>query len=159
MTLKNRFLIGIVFLSFLFLACSKEPDCENERPYDKVRVVFYDVTAETATELDTAFRSIEAIWQDSSYLLFDDSLATGSAFDLELNPYTNASLYVFESVRGTFDTFQIDYDKELEWLSDECGPQHRFENISIGSETDFDSVTVVQELINAQVDENIRIYL
>ena len=151
MSLKT---ILLILVSVLFgTSCAEDPECTQEVPYDFFTVVFYDKNDYEAKNVKFDF-----ILNSDSTLVYEkqDSSETLSAIRFQLNPNADTSeYYFFTGVKA--DTLQVIYSRELEWLSTECGPNFFYDGLDGVSET-FDSINVVQTIIDASVDENIRLY-
>ncbi len=158
---KSRFLFGLVLLSFsLVWACTQEPDCDNERPYDLVSIGLYQAETETLTQIDTSempIRWVKVFYEDSAYYVANSQDSGYFNFKVQLNPN---SPEILVAIRELVDTtfLHLKYEKQLEWLSEECGPMHRYEELELTESTTLDSVVINDPLVNFQVDENIRIF-
>lgn len=132
-------------------ACVEEPDCDLERPYDVVNIVFYDL--ESGDEDLIKFDQVVVGGSDS---IFYDRADTLSLFQLPLNPAADTVSFFF--VTGLVrDSMVIKYDRQLDWLSEECGPFFSYDNLVLLSHS-FDSLNFEQPLIDRSVDENIQIF-
>ncbi|UXP32896.1 DUF6452 family protein [Reichenbachiella agarivorans] len=133
------------------ISCADDPDCDQELPYDAVHVGFYDYDSLTKTEL-----KFDLVATEGSDSLFYDRSDTLAVFKLNLNPSVDSVTYLF--VTGvTIDSLKLKYSRKLEWLSEKCGPTMSYDRLEIVEHT-FDSVSLVQPLIDLSVDENIKIY-
>lgn len=142
-------LLSLVFI--LIGACSEEPDCDLEQPYDVVNIVFYDL--ETEDEDRIKFDQVVVSGSDS---IFYDRADTLSRFQLPLNPSTDTVAFFFLTGLIT-DSIVIKYDRKLDWLSEECGPFFSYDNLMILAHS-FDSLNFEQPIIDRSVDENIQIF-
>lgn len=155
---KNRLILSVLLILFIGTpSCiRKEPECDQERPHNEVNIAFYDIEEEEEelVERDIRFNRIEA--ENTTFEFIDDRDTLKSEYSFELDSRDTISSYIFVTALRT-DTLQVVYNRQLEWLSEDCDPMHRFEDIGVHYHT-FDSISIVQNLINVQVDENIRIF-
>ncbi|PIB36507.1 hypothetical protein BFP72_14415 [Reichenbachiella sp. 5M10] len=149
---KMKWLVVWMFLcSAVMSSCKDDPDCSLEQPYDEFVIGFYD---ERSLELDTLrFDFVSAEGSDTILYNSEDTL---SYFSFKLNPAADSVTYYF--LTGvSVDTLQLTYDRDLEWLSERCGPFFNYAKLKVAFHT-FDSVSVEQSAIDITVDENIKIY-
>ena len=155
MTQRISIPLTLATVMLFTLACTKEPDCDNERPHDQFVVGFYKQDTEKLERDTLGIVGIEALGSEFSFLDEDDTLGL-DGYELWLNADSTQVTYIFVSALDD-DTLIVSYNKELEWLSEECGPMHRFDDLEIIYHT-FDSARVVQRTVNASVNENIRVF-
>lgn len=141
----------IFFLAVWFLSCGNEPDCDLKIPSDRVQIAFFNDEDSTVKSLD--FDRIRAAGSDSILYGDGDSL---SVFTVYLNPSADTVAYYFVTgVRR--DTLVLSYSRELEWLSEECGPNFRYENLEVSYDS-FDNLQLVEPVLDYEINENIRVY-
>jgi hypothetical protein len=143
--------LPFILIVLLLLACGLEPDCSLEQPHDEISVNFY--AFKDSTVLIQKFFYVGAVGTDSVFYNSEDSLL--STFQLKLNPTATQVQYLFLSGISS-DTLTINYDKKLKWLSEECGPSYSYENLVLAYST-FNAL-LTSEIIDVQIDENIKIY-
>lgn len=143
--------IFIIFLALsMLVACSKEPDCTLGRSQSTINVRFYAI--EDSSALFMKFLSVKPKESDSIFYKLKDSL---SGFTLALNPARDQVTYVFTTATSR-DTLTMHYTRQLEWLSEECGPSFSYDQLDVvGSSFKYDLASPV---INTFIDENIKIY-
>ena len=139
------FLLGIS----LFMACAEEPDCDLEGARDELIVKFYNEDDSAALEVEIL--KLEALGGDSVFYVID----TTQTYVLPLNPIANEVTYLFRT-RSARDTLSVKYKKEIEWISESCGPSYVFSELEIISTT-FEADLISSQIDNS-VDENISIY-
>lgn len=142
------FVISLVF--GVLIACSKEPDCTLGKPHPTIHVRFYHI--EDSSARFKKFVSVKPRDSDSVFYDLQDSL---SDFTLALNPAEDEVTYVFTSSTSR-DTLAMRYTRQLQWLSEECGPSFFYDQLEVvGSSFRYD---VASPFINTSVNENIKIY-
>ncbi|MFY0625195.1 MAG: hypothetical protein JXR07_02790 [Reichenbachiella sp.] len=151
MTLKAIPLIFLLALFFFCVACSEDPACNQELPYDSLSIGFYD--DETFEKVSIKYELILARGSDSILYDSEDSI---QVFNFPMNP--SAFEVTFRFVTGVrIDSIVLSYDKQLEWLSEECGPNFRYSGLSIVDHS-FDSARLINSEFDLEIDENIRVY-
>lgn len=134
----------------LLLACAEEPDCDLGVSPNSAGVKFYN--KEDSTDLFVKFIGVFERGSDSIFYTSDDSL---SLFTLNLNPMAEQVTYVFQSSTSV-DTLTLSYVKQLEWLSETCGPSFMYGELDvIGSSFTY---AVGSTFIDVSIDENVKIY-
>ncbi|MEO9806348.1 MAG: DUF6452 family protein [Reichenbachiella sp.] len=134
----------------LLWACGEEPDCDLGVPQNNIEIQFY--SSEDSTAQFMKFVGVTERSTDSVFYTSKDSL---SNFTLNLNPNTSQLTYVFQTATA-IDTLTISYNKQLEWLSEECGPTFFYSELEVlGSSFTYD---LTSKFIDVSIDENIKIY-
>ncbi|UXX79984.1 DUF6452 family protein [Reichenbachiella carrageenanivorans] len=150
MNFKMRETVILCFGILMLWACGKEPDCNLSVPKSSIRVNFYNEDDSTAHYMK--FVGVTECSTDQIFYTSADSLAS---FDLNLNPEAEQVTYVFVSSTSV-DTLTLSYTKELEWLSEECGPSFFYDELNVeGSSYTYE---LVSTFIDVSIDENIKIY-
>lgn len=152
--------IGFVILVWLGISCNEVKDCDlvNSRQYAVVAFYRADTTVQTSKEVafEIIFESEGKFYVTSMELdtLEDDTLI---AVGLPVNPATNEVNYSFETDSMTFELY-LHYRKHLRIYYEECDPVYNFILDSIRG-TGFDSVAVIENLLDIQNQINVEIYL
>ena len=141
----------VLFCMFLtFISCQDEADCISVTT-DFANVRFYSIETE---EFDTVmFNSVQPVGSDS--VLLADTTLNGVIL-LPLNPNVTTTSFAFDTEFG-IDTLTLSYIVSTRIVSEDCG----LEVLISGIETvrnDFDSIRIVNDVLNEDVNEDIRIY-
>lgn len=145
-----RKLVIVCLVFGMLWACGEEPACNLGIPQNNIEVKFYN--SEDSTELFVKFIGVSERATDSVFYTSKDSL---SNFSLNLNPSATQVTYLFQSAT-TIDTLTVRYVKQLEWLSEECGPTFFYGELDVvGSSFIYD---LTSTFIDVSIDENIKIY-
>lgn len=142
--------IVLLGLMGMVLACAEEPDCDLGVSANSIQLNFYN--SEDSTTLFRKFVRVIERDTDSIFYTSADSLAS---FSLNLSPYADQVTYVFQGSTSE-DTITLGYTKELRWLSESCGPNYFYDELTvIGSSFTYD---LSSSFIDAAIDENIKVY-
>jgi len=150
MNFKHKFFISILCISCTVWSCEDRLVCEVEQSFDKIQVRFYD--KESLAETKYKFDFIRGEGTDS--IFFEgDSL---SLYNLALNPESNRSVYLFTDGLDEF-SLDINYDAQVSVISERCGPDIAFDLMSL-ADTTFDSVVLVNTIVDISTSHNIEVY-
>ena len=144
-SIKITFLVAIVGLT----SCFDQPDCISPTT-DFVNVLFYK--AENNERDTLLINSLTAIGSDSVLVTNDE--VTG--VDLPLLPSQRSVTFIFDSELG-LDTLVLSYEPRSRLVSEECGIDIIFSELDY-IRNDFDSISVVNNILIEDVNEDIRIF-
>lgn len=147
---SSLFVFSILYL-LVFTSCDDDPDCDLELPHDEIELVFYNI--EDLTQTNYKFELIGALGSDSIYYDNEDSL---SNYPMEINPTADDIAFVFLTGISR-DTLRLRYNRNLEWVSGKCGPFMEYDELEIVYST-FDSISLINNVIDESVSENIQVY-
>jgi len=151
MTLKSALFPSLFVWVIFCWSCKEEPECDLEIPYNVLSIGFYD--NEGFQKEKVKFDLIIATGSDSILYTNEDSLDN---FSFVLNPAATEVTYNFiTGVRAKSIT--LSYTKQLVWLSEACGPNFFYDQLTIVSHT-FDSAQLIQTGFDHSINENVRIY-
>ena len=150
MNFKNKFFINILCISCMTWSCEDRSDCELEQSFDKIQVRFY--SKENLEETKFKFDLIKAEGTDSIFFE-SDSL---SLYSLGLNPSSNNVVYLFSAGLDVF-TLDINYDSHVSVISERCGPDIEYNLLSVINTT-FDSVVLINTIVDVSINHNIEVY-
>ena len=137
--------------TFIFLilgSCLEEPECVNMNN-GLLNISFkkmFDGKTDTVV-----FVGIQPLNSDS--IFYPYSLAT--AVTLPLNPYTSETQYSFLSIYQKNEFLKMNYDTEIQVVSEECGARYVFSELDF-LDNNFDSVKVVTT--NLPGSPNLEVY-
>lgn len=143
----------IIFFAILFIgvACIDESDCS----YETTREVKFSFVDSGTLQTDTLqIDSIVIVGFDSAYYLN----STRSKISLPINPIVNETSYFFNLVVGEIDfSIVLGYEIMPRVLSEECGIEPEIKQLYVISH-DVDSVVVVNNTFNEEVETNVKVY-
>ncbi|MGI9543583.1 MAG: DUF6452 family protein [Cyclobacteriaceae bacterium] len=159
---KIIILLVYVFCAFWF-ACAPEPACLDETPEIKLsffKEVYSDTDSATfINDTTIAFVEVAALGTDSIFVVQD----TTFSLTLPLNAAASQVEYLFRTI-DVFDmsgeinhTLQIEYLREQQLVSEDCGPVQLYSELELVSGT-FDSVAIVNNTIDPDIDVNVEVY-
>lgn len=145
----NRIICITVLLGLIWQGCLTDPDCVTTTE-NFVSANFYDIES---LERDTLFfNSVKAIGSDSIIVMNQQILG----LTLPLDPGSTSVTYVFESPLS-IDTVILSYNLGTRLISEDCGLEFVFTGLGY-VRSDFDSISIVNEIPLEGVTEDIRIY-
>lgn len=146
--MDNRILCFLIIIAVLGCNEIKECDLDDNRKFAVIE--FYDIS--NGTIRDTLiFNQVYSL--QSPYNFADTILEiTG----LPLDPSGDFTAFIFETDTGDFD-LDFTYKREFSVYSVECDPSIKFYNLA-GSSTAFDSVEIVNPILNRDEFTNVKIY-
>lgn len=143
----------IIFFAILLIgvACIDESDCS----YETTREVKFSFVDSGTLQPDTLkIDSIVIVGFDSAYY----SNSTRSKISLPVNPTVNETSYFFNLITGELDfSIVLGYDVMPRVLSEECGIEAEIRQLYVVSH-DVDSVIVVNNTFNEEVETNVKVY-
>lgn len=151
MPLRSVILFSVIISTISLLSCGEQPECDQETPYDKMNISFYNLEEEKDEEV-----SFEVIFASGSDSILYNNENEESIFTLPLNPTQDMVQYYFITGVRT-DSIAFVYTRQLEWLSEKCGPNFKYDQLTILWHS-FDSVRMVQPIIDNSVNKNVTIY-
>lgn len=145
-----------VILWGTILSCAPDELCFTDNT-TLVEIKFlktiYAGTDSATLENDTLiFNSVKALDTDSVFLSAD----TLSALSLPINTGADRTVFLFDSDQG-MDTLELTYKRFQRFISEECGPEQIIDSLNSG-QVSFDSVVVVNKLLNEGIPINVEIY-
>lgn len=141
----------IIIGVWILFSCQEIKDCELESSRDDVIVKFYDIDTVTNVR-EVTFDQIDV------FNLTDTSLRndTITSIGLPLQSQTRQITYMF-----TIDTLEYDltmkYTPHLRIYYDECDPIYSYKLDTVYS-NEFDSVVLVNKVLDYAVPTNVEIY-
>ncbi|MDH5476668.1 MAG: DUF6452 family protein [Cyclobacteriaceae bacterium] len=149
--MKNKQTILFFVLLLLSAACIDESDCSYETQRE---VKFLFVNASTLQTDTLKVDSVVIVGSDSAYF----SNATVSRMSLPVNTVTKETSYFFNLIDGEIDfNIILGYDIMPRVLSEECGVEAEIKQLYVVSH-DVDSVIVVSNTFNEEVETNVKVY-
>lgn len=151
--MKSKTLIPLIVL-FSFLFSCKESACDLSTK-SLLQIGFYRVKKNigTITSLDSL--TVFGLGKEGDSLYKNKSV---SSVLIPLSQNQDMSSFII-SRKDTIDTLSINYTRQLKLISKECGFATIFEiNTATISNHKFDSVKIINPVINTANEENIRIY-
>lgn len=143
----------LIFFAILFfgVSCIDESDCS----YETIREVKFSFVDSGTLQADTlAIDSILIVGFDSAYY----SNSTRSKISLPVNPTVNETSYFFNLITGELDfSIVLGYEVMPRVLSEECGIEAEIRQLYVVSH-DVDSVIVVNNTFNEEVETNVKVY-
>lgn len=147
----NRFfhlfllLIGLVTL----FSCADDAVCiNNNTSLVKIRFKNFDGVSE-----DVIINSLTAVENNALYPQYTQD--TTSSVVISLNPREPVTTLEF-IIQDTLRTLELSYTLLPQFISPECGMYISFSNLGVTSHS-FDSLVLVQPIIDEQVNTNIEI--
>ncbi len=143
----------IMIICFFIAGCNEVKDCGLDDNRRLALVEFYRYSNELP--IDTLiFDRITS--PQSPYLIYPDSDTLLRAMFLPLNPEADATDFLFETDSGVFD-LSFSYRREFSVFDVDCDPSVKFFDLS-GSSIAFDSVIVINPILNREELTNVEVY-
>lgn len=138
-------LIGIAF------SCNEIKECDLDPNIAFTVMVFYNSSDSTIKQVN--FKSVELSNVEGRFVI--DSVRTGFAFNLD--PAIESITYLFETDSDTYD-LTLDYSiNDVSIYSIDCEPSLAF-SLTEASSSQFDSVALVNPILNKDIPINVEIY-
>lgn len=148
-----KFKTSLIFLLLFFLiACSEEEVCVK----DVNTMLIADFFKKTDGS-DTILSNLSVVGLNKTRMLYDSAVNI-SQIELPLN-YNSGKTSFIISINNNRDTITFFYTGELIFVSYACGFAPTFElNDVTATYKEFDSIAVINNIINPDNEENIEIY-
>lgn len=153
-----RFLLP--FLAILFLNACVNDVCEIKSD-PQLRLAFVKITDEKEAPFPVAFTKVSAKGATTTNDSLNATQTAISGIRLPLSPKEPTTTFIFSRDNLTNDEITLTYNPKPYFISQACGFEIRYEDISIVSHTEnnIDAVIVLQPSVNAQInDVNIKVY-
>ncbi len=150
--------IFIIVGVWLAISCQEIKDCELDSSTDYAWVNFYQADSTDKTEKEVAFSLVTETTSNFYLLSTADTVDndTVSVMGLFMNSETEEVNYIFQTDSQDYD-LKIQYIPHLRIYYDECDPVYSFKLDSVYSNT-FDSVVIVNRVLDRVVPSNVEIY-
>ena len=143
----------IFFLLVLSAACVPDELCVGKGT-NEMKIGFYDYEAGGDSPISITFDSILVSGEPENYPSFADS--TASFLGLTVDPDTAWTKFIFATASRT-DTLEVKYKITGSLISVQCGPELLFSELDTLYNT-FDSLVIEQDIFDAEVETNLKIY-
>ena len=142
----------IVYFLFIIgvLGCNEIKECDLDDNRKFAVIEFYHIS-------DSSIRDtliFNQIYNLESPYNFGDTILEITG--LPLDPSSDFTSFVFETDSGDFD-LDFDYKREFSVYDVDCDPSIKFYDLT-GSSTAFDSVAIVNPILNRDEFTNVKIY-
>ena len=160
----NRIITTLVYIfCTAWYACAPEPICPDESPEIKITFLteVYEETDSAAIINDTTVVLVEVSALGTDSIFFEQD--TTFSIVLPLNAASSQVDYFFKTMDlydqplEVTDTLQINYIREQQLVSEECGPVQLYNSLEIMGDT-FDSLALISNEIDPAVNVNIEVY-
>ena len=148
----NRFFTFLLFILGVLTGCVDDELCIGTGT-NIVKVKIFDYL-DPNTPLAITFIGIEASVDPENLPAYADSTLT--SINLTIDPNVEQTMFIFSTADRT-DTLHTLYSILPRLISPTCGPEFLFNNLIVEEHT-FDSLVVVETLIDSDVETNIQLY-
>ncbi len=138
-----------VFFSIIAVSCLNEPDCFQLN--NNIIVLNFKILG---GESD-AFVIVDGITSPGTDSAFYAG-TSNSQIELPLNPMQDATEFVFDGAYG-INGLQLSYDRQVEFVSSDCGERYTFSNLKIEGHN-FDSIRTVNTTPTRPASSNYDVY-
>ncbi|WP_421892229.1 hypothetical protein [Marinoscillum sp.] len=147
---------GIVLMLGVWLAvsCQEIKDCTLETSTDYSIVRFYRADTTVRTVKEVAFGKIYIAGDPDNILSMNDTVVVTGLF---LNPADTRVTYLFETDSIDYE-LTMEYKPHLRIYYDECDPVYSYK-LDTAYSPNFDSVVMVNNVLDKVVSTNLEIYL
>jgi hypothetical protein len=145
-----RQIFGLLFLCFAVQSCADEPTCLNSYT-SLIKIKFVDEDGAAQPIIIKSLTALEANMDIYPEYTND----TTSSVNINLNPNEAITTLVFEQ-ESSVDTLILTYALIPEFISSDCGLFIQFNDLDTISTT-FDTLKIIQPIIDDEVDTNIEI--
>lgn len=143
--------LGLVFIFFVGLvSCLDDPDCVTSTT-DFANLKFYKTEDGEQDIVD--IESVRIVGSDS--VLLSDTTLSGRVL-VPVDPLGNSITISFDTEFG-LDTLVLTYQTSTRLVSEDCGIEILFTDLNY-SRNDFDSISIVNNILIEEIDEDIRIF-
>ncbi|HCX20306.1 MAG: hypothetical protein CMB80_06740 [Flammeovirgaceae bacterium] len=155
---KGLFIVIGVWLAIA--SCQEIKDCELESSTEYAWINFYEADSLEQYEKTVAFSVVTE--ESSNFYLYSTLDEDTSAYDtttfmpLWLNSQSNEVHYLFETDSINYELTML-YTPHLRVYYDECEPVYSFK-LDTAYSSDFDSVVIVNEVLDWTVGSNVEVY-
>ncbi len=146
--MDNR--IAFFLITMSILACNEIKDCDLDENRKFAVIAFYDFSDSTIR--DTLI--FNQVYSPQSPYLFADTIL--EVVGLPLDPTDDFTSFVFETDTGDYD-LNFSYKREFSVYDVNCDPSIRFYDLSCTTSA-FDSVAIVNPILNREEFTNVEIY-
>ena len=153
--MKIKLILSVLICTLIVFACD-DPDCIYQGG-TSIKIGFY--SDQDGKSQNVRINRLEIAGSDS--LIVKTQVEVNSII-LPINP-SEESITVFFDTEYGFDTLQIGYSRNTQFISEDCGIETRYGGLSL-VRSDFDSVRVTRPSTDINfldatvVNENIKVY-
>ena len=144
-------LIITIVLICLWGSCTNDELCEGVGT-NEIKLSFKNY--ESGSALSITLDSIGFSWKPLMDTLYLDTTVT--FIGLPVDPDTSVTQFVFVTADRT-DTLEIGYHVSSSLISAECGPELLFSQLDTIYHT-FDSLAIIQNIFDREVETNIELF-
>ncbi|OFX83616.1 MAG: hypothetical protein A2W99_15410 [Bacteroidetes bacterium GWF2_33_16] len=142
-------IVGILLFAFMIFNCSDNRCNEEVDVLLKAEIIVNDPILTNAGFLET-LSIYSPAWTDSVHY-------SSANFMLELSPFADTTVFVFTS-QAWKDTVKIFYERDLVYLSQECGFVTYYKIDSTRYTSTIDSLVWVNKKLTTLTDGHVKIY-
>jgi hypothetical protein len=146
-------LIAVLFIVVMAVACTNDELCIGKGT-NEIKLSFVESGSNPEAESLITFDSIGVSGEPIAYPSFADT--TLAALNLQVDPDSTETRFVFITSDRT-DTLDLTYRVVPSFISVQCGPELLFSKLDTLNHT-FDSLVIVQDIFDSEVETNIKIY-
>jgi len=146
-------LIVVLFIVILVAACTNDELCIG-KGINEIKLSFVESGSDPESVISITFDSIGVSGNPVAYPSYADT--TLSVLTLEVDPDSTVTRFVFITSDRT-DTLDLSYRVRPSFISVQCGPELLFSKLDTLGHT-FDSLVIVQDIFDSEIDTNIKIY-
>ena len=148
----HRLIKTILFLT-LITACVNDELCVGNGT-NEIQLKFVEYDSDPESVISITFDSIGVSGEPLAYPTFSDS--TAFEIGLTVDPDSTWTRFVFITPTRT-DTLDVNYFVTPSLISVQCGPELLYSKLDTLYNT-FDSLAIIQETFDREVETNIKIY-
>ncbi|MDX1629666.1 MAG: DUF6452 family protein [Fulvivirga sp.] len=141
--------IVLILVIILAIAACDDPDCVSDFS-DEIHVSFFKMEE---NQRDTIFINSITATNDSSVV--GSALLTSVV--LPADPNRSEATFIFNTREYGIDTLTLSYTNGARLISEDCGVEQFFSDLEV-ARSDFDSTSVINQVLVEQINEDIRIY-
>ena len=145
--------IILFILAFTTIACTNDELCVGNGT-NELKISFIESGSDPESPESIAFDSIGVSGEPIDYPSFADT--TLSEIALTVDPDSLITRFVFYTTDRT-DTLDVSYKITSSLISVQCGPELLYSKLDTIYHT-YDSLVIVQNLFDTEVDTNLKIY-